>query len=133
MMRMRRIGVCGCLLLVAMVALFSGRAWGADAAHGEIVARVRCSTCHFLDREGNKIGPSLWDVYDRAPSISGIPFARWDARALDLWMSGPRKVKANTTMMLPPLPQRDREDVIAFLKQQRLKFSGAVSVSPSSP
>lgn len=107
--------------LAAIAILCSGNAWSADIANGKIVAQVRCQTCHFLNRTERKIGPGLLGVYGRAPTISGVPFARWDTHALNVWLSGPRKVKPNTTMMLPPLPQKDREDVIAYLKDESLR------------
>lgn len=116
-----------------MLSLCAAPAWSADAANGAIVARVRCMTCHFLDRNEHKLGPGLLGVYDRAPTISGVPFARWDAAALEKWLSGPRKIKPNTTMLLPPLPPRDREDVIAYLKQETEKFNASRAASPSAP
>lgn len=119
--------------LGVMLSMSATPAWAADAAKGAVVARVRCMTCHFLNRTEHKIGPGLLGVYDRAPSISGVPFARWDAHALDLWLSGPRKIKPNTTMLLPPLPASDRDDVIAYLRQQSLKLSASPSASPASP
>jgi len=90
----------------------------ADAARGAVVARVRCMPCHFLNRMDRKLGPGLLGVYGRAPTITGVPFARWDARALDIWLAGPRRIKVNTTMLLPPLERRDRADVIAWLREK---------------
>jgi cytochrome c len=123
------------VLGVLSMLLLPGPACAADAARGAIIARVRCSACHFLNRPEHKLGPGLLGIYDRAPSISGVPFKRWDAHALDAWLSGPRKVKVNTTMVLPPLTPRDRADVIAYLKQQtrRLMASGGSAASPGSP
>jgi cytochrome c len=123
--------VYGVLLLLSI----PGPAYAADAARGAIIARVRCAPCHFLNRHEHKLGPGLDGIYDRAPSINGVPFKRWDAHALDVWLSGPRKVKLNTTMVLPPLPPSDRADVIAYFKQQkqRLMASGGSVASPGSP
>lgn len=107
-----------------------------NAARGAIVARVRCSACHFLNRPEKKLGPGLLGVYDRAPSISGVPFKRWDARALNAWLSGPRKIKSNTLMILPPLSPQDRADVIAYFRQQRRRLissSGGSAFSPGAP
>ncbi|HXH65140.1 MAG TPA: hypothetical protein VNH42_06510 [Mariprofundaceae bacterium] len=106
----------------------------ADAARGAIVARVRCSACHFLNRPERKIGPGLLGIFDRAPSISGVPFKHWDAQALDAWLSGPRSIKLNTTMTLPPLPARDRADVIAYFRQQSQRLmAGGSAASPGAP
>jgi len=93
-------------------------AHAADAARGAVVARVRCMPCHFLNRTEKRLGPGLLGVYGRAPTITGVPFARWDKRALDMWLAGPRRIKVNTTMFLPPLAKRDRADVIAWLREK---------------
>ncbi|RMH59320.1 MAG: cytochrome c family protein, partial [Zetaproteobacteria bacterium] len=63
------------------------------------------------------IGPSLLGIYGRVPSIDGVPFARWDAAALERWLSNPRAVKPNTRMRIPPLSARDRADIIAYFRQ----------------
>ncbi len=114
--------------LIAFMLLLSfstGGAQAADAQRGALVAQARCATCHYLDRTTRLIGPGLLGVFNRAPSISGVPFARWDAAALNRWLSGPRQVKPNTKMMIPPIRLRDRQDVIAWLAQQTAKHAGA--------
>jgi len=107
------IGVVSGIMLLCMP-----MADAADAARGAVVARVRCMPCHFLNRTERKLGPGLLGVYGRAPTIAGVPFTRWDAHALDMWLTGPSRVKKNTTMFLPPLEKRDRADVIAWLREQ---------------
>lgn len=84
---------------------------------GLIVAQVRCQPCHFLTKQQRRIGPGLLGIYNSAPSIVGVPFARWDDAALDRWLTNPRAVKINTPMYLPPLSARDRALVIAWLRQ----------------
>jgi len=93
----------------------------AQATRGRVVAEVRCKQCHFLTRHNRKIGPGLLGVFDRAPSITGVPFVRWDAKSLERWLANPRAVKANTEMRIPPLAKRDRAAVIAWLRAKRLK------------
>lgn len=61
------------------------------------------------------MGPSLNGVYLRAPSISQVPFDRWDEASLTLWLENPRKIKPNTKMLLPHLSEQDRKDIIAWL------------------
>jgi len=104
--------VSGAILLCTPVA------HAADAARGAVVARVRCMPCHFLNRTEKKLGPGLLGLYGRVPTITGVPFSHWDAHALDVWLAGPRRIKVNTTMFLPPLPKRDRADVIAWLREK---------------
>lgn len=97
----------------------------ADAARGRVVAEVRCAQCHHLHATTRSIGPGLLGVYDRAPSISGVPFKRWDAVALDAWLKAPRSIKPNTRMAIPPISARDRADIIAWLEQDKdVKPSG---------
>jgi len=97
--------------------LFAVHAQAADAARGKIVAEVRCTPCHHLHTALRSIGPGLKGVFNRTPSISGVPFARWDAKALDAWLKAPRAIKPNTAMAIPPIAARDREDLIAYFMQ----------------
>ena len=122
------LALAGAALLQPVLA----HAGAGDASRGAVIVRVRCSACHFLNRPEHKLGPSLLGIYDRAPSISGVSFKRWDAKALDAWLSGPRKTKINTTMVLPPLRARDRADVIAYFVRQKQRLMTA-SASPGAP
>ncbi|MDX8409699.1 MAG: c-type cytochrome [Mariprofundales bacterium] len=82
---------------------------------GRVVAEVRCKQCHFLTRTNRKIGPGLLGIFNRKPMIQGVPFANWDAPALEQWLTSPQRVKPNTKMRIPPLAARDRAAVIAWL------------------
>jgi len=95
--------------------------YAADAQRGEVVAQVRCLPCHNLHSEWKRVGPGLKNIYGRAPTIAGVPFDVWNAAALEAWLSGPRKIKPNTRMRMPPLAARDRADLIAYLKSDRGK------------
>ncbi|MDQ6999626.1 MAG: hypothetical protein Q9M12_01910 [Mariprofundus sp.] len=99
------------LLLVAPVPVYA-----ADAERGAVVAEVRCLPCHHLHSQWKRIGPGLKDIYGRAPTIIGVPFEVWDDAALEAWLSGPRKIKPNTRMSMPPIAARDRADLIAYFK-----------------
>ncbi|MDQ6960014.1 MAG: c-type cytochrome [Mariprofundaceae bacterium] len=105
-------------IVSGVILLCAPMAYAADAARGAVVARVRCMPCHFLNRTERKLGPGLLGVYGRVPTITGVPFAHWDAHSLDMWLAGPRQVKKNTTMFFPPLEKRDRADVIAWLREK---------------
>ncbi len=106
----------GALLLLGVFLPMVAQAADGDATRGLIVAEVRCKACHFLHRNQRRIGPGLFGVYGRAPSIRGVPFAVWDAAALNRWLRDPRAVKPNTPMRLSPLSARARADVIAWLR-----------------
>ncbi len=90
----------------------------ADVQRGQLVAQARCAPCHHLNRVTRLIGPGLYGVFGRAPSIVGVPFSVWDADALDRWLRAPRSIKPNTKMRIPPLAKRDRDDLIAWLQYQ---------------
>jgi len=77
---------------------------------------VRCAPCHHLNSKHVKVGPGLLGIYGKKPNISGIPFDLWDDASLQAWLSNPRQVKANTRMVLLALAERDRNDIIAWLK-----------------
>jgi len=89
----------------------------ADADRGKLVAEVRCTPCHHLHLASKRIGPGLKGIFNRVPTISNVPFERWDAAALDAWLANPRAIKPNTTMPIPPVAKRDRDDLIAYFKQ----------------
>ncbi|MDQ6954796.1 MAG: c-type cytochrome [Mariprofundaceae bacterium] len=91
---------------------------GDNAIRGKIVAGVRCGSCHHLHSTHMKVGPSLAGVFGRKPRIQGVPFNIWDVAALQAWLVNPRQVKANTRMVLPKMSDRDRNDIIAWLKSE---------------
>jgi len=92
-------------------------AWAeGDAIRGKTVAMVRCGPCHHLNTIFIKVGPTLKNIYGKKPTIQGVPFDVWDEEALTAWLINPRVIKANTRMLLPHLSERDRHDIIAWLK-----------------
>ncbi|MDX8414234.1 MAG: hypothetical protein R8J85_09130 [Mariprofundales bacterium] len=106
------------LLLGLLLPLLANAAPSSSASQrGLVVAQVRCQPCHFLTKSLHRIGPGLLGIYNRAPSIVGVPFKVWDDAALEQWLTNPRAVKINTPMYLPPLSARDRRLIIAWLRQ----------------
>jgi cytochrome c len=97
----------------------------ADVAKGEQVFK-KCAACHNADQGGaNALGPNLWGVVGKphgahpgfafTDALKGVP-GNWDFKALDAWLSNPKKYAPGTKMTFAGLgnPQ-DRADVIAFL------------------
>ncbi len=105
------------LLALLMLPLLSVSVQAADAGRGKIVAEVRCLPCHQLHVKSKRVGPGLKGIFNRKPTISGVPFERWDRASLEAWLTNPRAIKANTTMVMPFLKARDRDDIIAYFKQ----------------
>ncbi|MDQ6976080.1 MAG: c-type cytochrome [Mariprofundaceae bacterium] len=103
--------------MLFLMACFNGfSAWAADGSRGALVAKARCATCHHLNRSTPLIGPSLQGIFNRKPSITGVPFSRWGEKELDAWINNPRAIKPNTKMHTPPIAARDRADLIAYFK-----------------
>ncbi len=85
---------------------------------GAELTRKHCGSCHYLEDNLNKIGPSLKGIVGRAPSISGIPYMTWDEQALDEWMENPGKIKPGTRMAIPGVKSaQKRAAIIEYLKQ----------------
>jgi len=89
-----------------------------ESLPGAELARKKCSTCHYLDRNVFKVGPPLKGIVGRAPTISGVPFEIWDEKALDQWLQDPTGIKPGTLMAIPGIKSaKERTDIIEYLKQ----------------
>lgn len=88
-----------------------------DVAKGEKITKSKCAACHFLDKDRNKVGPTLVGIYGKKPTIDGVPYATWDDAALDAWIEKPRDVKPKTKMAFAGISDaKARQDMIAYLK-----------------
>lgn len=117
------------VLLAATLAVLASagmaRAEG-DAAAGEKAFR-QCKSCHAVEPDKNRVGPSLHAVVGRkAGSVESFPnysaglksasFA-WDDSRLDAYLTNPKSVIADSRMAFPGIPSaEDRANVIAYLK-----------------
>jgi len=89
-----------------------------ESTQGAKLTRRKCASCHYLDRNITKVGPSLKGIVGRAPSISGVPFSKWDEKALDQWLKDPAGIKPGTMMAIPGIKSaEDRAAIIEYLKQ----------------
>jgi cytochrome c len=95
-----------------------------DAAAGEKVF-VHCAPCHSTKPGENKFGPSLAGVFGRksgtepgynySSAMKGLNIT-WDEANLDAWLQGPGKFVRGTKMIYSVPEEKDRQDVIAYLK-----------------
>jgi len=88
-----------------------------NTSKGADLTRKKCGSCHSLDRNIRKVGPSLKGIYGKAPTISDVPFTAWDEAALDKWLTSPRDVKKSTRMGIPGISDpAQRKEIIDYLK-----------------
>jgi cytochrome c len=95
-----------------------------DAAAGEKLF-AHCAPCHSNKPGENKFGPSLAGVvgrksgtepgYNYSPAMKGLN-ATWDETNLDEYLQGPGKFVRGTKMVYMVPNEKDRQDVIAYLK-----------------
>ena len=95
-----------------------------NAAAGEKVF-AHCAPCHSNKPGENRFGPSLAGVFDREsgtePGYSYSPAMKelnvtWDQTNLDEYLKGPGKFVRGTKMVYFVPNEKDRQDVIAYLK-----------------
>ncbi|WP_018236368.1 cytochrome c family protein [Ensifer sp. BR816] len=100
-----------------------------DAEAGATVFK-KCATCHVIDKDQNKVGPSLMGVlgrtagthadfkYSKAMIEAGKEGLVWDEAALHEYLRDPKAKIKGTKMVFPGL-KKDEEivNVIAYLKQ----------------
>jgi cytochrome c len=95
-----------------------------DAAAGEKVF-AHCVACHSNKAGENKVGPSLAGVFGRksgtepgynySSAMKGVNIT-WDEKTLDEYLQGPGMFVRGTKMVYLVPDEKDRQDVIAYLK-----------------
>ena len=91
-------------------------------------AFIRCRACHLFDDTGrHRVGPNLAEVFGRtAGSVEDFPRYTdalkasgivWDDDTLHQWLSGPKAMIPETSMILVVPDETMRLDIIAFLKR----------------
>jgi cytochrome c len=114
---------------ISIVTLSTGQSLAQDAAAGEKVF-AKCKACHVIDKDQNKIGPSLMGVVGRtagthadfkySPAMveAGKGGLVWDDATLTEYLRAPREMIKGGKMAFPGLKKdEDLANVIAYLKQ----------------
>ena len=88
-----------------------------QSSKGAELTRKKCGSCHSLDRNIRKVGPSLKGIIGKKPTVAGIPFDTWTEGNMDKWLTNPRDVFKKTRMALPGISNpEERKAIIAYLK-----------------
>lgn len=117
-----RISLIGTLAVLAAAFATPASAEG-DAVAGAKVFK-RCSTCHSLTPDDNRMGPTLAGVfgskagqqkfkYSKAMAESGLT---WNAETLDAYLANPSAVVKGTSMIFRVPKPEDRANLIEYLK-----------------
>ena len=118
---MGRAGIAGLMLAGSATA-----ALAADPAAGQQIFKAQCSICHSVAPGVNSIGPTLFGVVGRpAGSVPGFQYSAdhkklgvtWDAATLDKYLTNPRAMVPDTTMIYAGLKDdAERANLIAYLQ-----------------
>lgn len=88
------------------------------SVEGYTLTQRKCASCHSLDRDIRRFGPTLKGIMGKKPSISGLPYESWTEAAMDAWIKNPRAVKKTTRMSIPGIRDaEERRQIISFLKR----------------
>lgn len=100
----------------------------ADAGRGEQVFK-KCTACHTINAGGaNGLGPNIHGIMGKphaavpgfaySAALKGVP-GSWDWKAMDAWLTSPRKYAPGTKMTFAGLgnPQ-ERADLLLYLNAQ---------------
>ena len=110
------------------LAVAIGAAGPAMAGDVEAGAKVfkKCKACHVVDKEKNKTGPHLVNLFGRtAGSLEGYKYSKamkasgivWDEQTLAEYLRAPKKYIKGTKMAFAGLKKEaDIENIIAYLK-----------------
>jgi cytochrome c len=116
----------GLLLILALAALPPQALAAPDVEKGDAVFQDRCSMCH--QEEGVGQGPNLKGVVGRkAGTLEGFAYTAamknsgltWTPANLNIFLTGPSKMVAGTTMPMTVPDADDRGDLIAFLASRK--------------
>jgi cytochrome c len=107
--------------------LVSSVAWaGGDPAQGKAAFGAVCATCHSVQPDQNKIGPTLFGVYGRqSGGVAGYSYSAaskgaaltWNEATLNTYLESPKTVIPGTKMTYAGVKDaQKRADLIAYLQ-----------------
>ncbi|MGI9506655.1 MAG: c-type cytochrome [Geminicoccaceae bacterium] len=119
-----RIGSLAALITLALAS--NAAVADGDVEKGEKVFK-KCKTCHFVDKEKNKVGPHLVGIMGRAAgAVDGFKYSdamkesgiTWDEESIAAYVADPKGFIKGNKMAFPGLKKEDQiADVIAYIKE----------------
>jgi cytochrome c len=119
-------------LRTVLIAVFAASGAGVAAAQtpasGETLFRQRCGSCHTVQPNVHRMGPSLHGVVGRrAAAAQGYRYSAglsgwgqsWTAANLERYLADPRETVPGTRMSIAPPPAAQRAAIIRYLQTQR--------------
>ena len=113
-------------ILFTALSLAVPSAHAADSAAGKKVF-AKCKSCHEVDKEKNKVGPSLKGLLGRAAgTVEGFKYSdamkssgiTWNEDTLTTYLADPKAMVPGTKMVFTGLKKpEDIENVIEYLKE----------------
>ena len=113
------------LIAGLLLAGFATNVLAADVAAGQQIFKAQCGICHAAIEGKNGLGPTLFGVVGRqAGSVPGFNYTTdhknlgitWNAATLDKYLTNPRAMVADTSMIYPGLKDNaKRADVVAYI------------------
>lgn len=117
------------LSAAAMTAAPVGAAFAQDAAAGRTAFQRRCSACHVVQPNVNRVGPSLHGVVGRpAAQVAGFNYSQamrdsgkvWNEESLNAYIANSREYVPGTRMILAPITNaEERANIVAYLAEQK--------------
>ncbi|WP_019171294.1 c-type cytochrome [Pseudaminobacter salicylatoxidans] len=117
------------LLAISAAGFLTSNAQAQDAAAGEKVFN-RCKACHVVDKDENRVGPSLMNVigrtagthpnYQYSPAMveAGKNGTVWNDETLEQYLRNPKAMIKGTKMAFAGLKNdKDIVNVVAYLEQ----------------
>ena len=102
---------------------------GAVAVDSAALFVKNCQTCHIIEKDGPlRPGPTLHGIIDRpAGSIEGFKYSAglksagwaWTPEKLDAWISFPKKMVRDTTMVYRQNDPEIRKAIVTYLAEQK--------------
>lgn len=124
----RILSLLSLILLLTTISVTLNSAQAQDIENGKRVFK-RCSTCHFVDRKANKVGPSLLNVMGRqAGSVQGFRYSPamvkagedgliWNRQTLKTYLHSPQATVKGTRMASVRINNDSEiDDLIAYLE-----------------